>query len=291
MANKENALKINKVRVVGVLEEVELKRDVSRGNNKNYIAGNIVVKSELKGEEQLTEFTLFAFQLTREGKENSFYKTYDGLEDRTGERVAIDGEIEENRFYSNNNDALISQSRNRAKFINKPTREEEDEATFIFGGYVVKPINERLNKNEEVIHYEITLGQADYSGTKPIYITFAVDRDNTKAVKFMENEYEVGETVRVDGNFEVTHEQNEVVKENAFGKDKVKVYDNYFKIYRVTGGSAPLEKGSYDEDYILDLAQSYKDIGQDLKAKSESQNESSQPKSKRKTKSKLENML
>ena len=291
MANKDNVLKINKVRVVGVLEEVELKRDVSRSNNENYIAGSFVVKSDLEGGEQLTEFTLFAFQFTKEGKKNSFYETYDTLEDRVGERIAVDGEIEENRFYSDNNDTLISQARNRAKFINKPKKEDEDQATFVFGGYVVKPLTERLNKNEEIIHYEITLGQADYSGSKPIYITFAVDADRSKAIRFMENEYEVGETVRVDGDVEVVHEQNEVVEENAFGEDNVRVFDNYFKSYKITGGSAPLEKGSYEEDYILDLAQSYKDIGAKLKEQSSSKSQSSKPKSKGKSKSKLENML
>lgn len=289
MAEKDNVLKENKIHVVGTIEEVDLKRDVSRNNNKNYIGGNIVIKSDIDGREQLTTLNLFAFERTKEGKENSFYKTYDGLEERIGERVSVDGELEENRFYSERNDSLISQVRNRAKFINKANDGDEDTASFTFGGYVVKPLSERLNKDEELIHYEIVLGQADYSGSKPIYLTFAVDPDHEKAVKFMQDNYEVGETVRVTGDIEIVHEQNEVVEENAFGEDNVRVFDNIFRTYKITGGSEPYEKNAYEEEYILDLAETYKKIGSELKQKSS--NSDSKPKSKKATKTKMANLL
>lgn len=291
MGTRENVLKLNRIHVVGTIEEVELKRDVAR-NDKNYIGGNIVIKSQLgegdSAREQLTTIHLFAFQKTKDGKDNSFYKTYDELEDRIGERVAVDGELEENRFYSDRNNTLISQVRNRGKFINPAKREEEDEATFTFGGYVVKGLTEKLNKDNELIHYEIVLGQADYSGEKPIYITFALDPEREKAVNFIQNNYEVGETVKINGDIEIVHEKVEYTEENAFGEDNTRVFDNYFRSYKITGGSEPLEKNAYPEDYIIELGQTYKKIGKNLQEDSSGDGEST---SKKTQKDKFANLL
>lgn len=287
----KNELNINRITVIGELVEVDMKTGTA-SNGKDYVAGDMILKSVIKGKEQLTSVGFFAFATTKEGKENKFYNTYSRLSEMEGDRLKVDGEIEENRFYGSKNDEIVSVNRNRAKFINAAKREEEDEVSFEFGGYVVSPLKERLNKDDEIINYEIVLGQKDYSGDKPIYVKFAVDPDKEKAIEYMQENYEVGTTVKVNGSVVVVTEEVTKTEETAFGEDNVKTYVNTFRNYYIENGSQPIEgENEYSHDKIRELAKTYKEIGKSLKEKNQDDSKTSKSNKKKGSKSELQDLM
>lgn len=292
MAEK-NGLDINRIRVVGELVEVDLKSDQA-SNGKDYVAGDFVVKSNVRGKEQLTTVNFFAFATTKKGKENSFYKAYSALEDRINERIAVDGEVEENRFYSDRNDQIVSINRNRAKFINPAKKDEEDTTSFEYGGFVVSPLTEKLDSDDNLIHYEIVIGQKDYSGDKPIYTKFVVRPELERAIEYMSSHYETGETVKVLGDIDVVRETVEKKEETAFGEDNVRTYNNVFQNYVVTRGSEPISgesKGEYDIEYIKELAQTYKSIGKSLKESKKDSGSTKKSNKKKGSKSDIQDLM
>jgi hypothetical protein len=264
----ENFLNKNEVVVVGTLVENGLEIKESQGG-QTYITGNIAVKSVLDGEEQVFEFRLFSFQFKKGTTEvNGLFKTYASLDTKIGKRVKVIGGIEDNRFFQERTGQIVSFNFNAGRFIYDVTDKTPDSATFEFAGYVDKPIHEKTNKDGEVLHYEISLGQANYNGTKPVMVKFQVPATNRKAVTYMERNYEKGVTITVNGNLKVDVEKVTKEEEVAFGDPIVKEYINTFKAYQIVSGSEPIYgRNEYPASKIREFANIYEDEGIEIQNK------------------------
>ena len=258
---EREVLNRNGIRVVGELVETNLEvRESQKG--QDYISGTFTVKSVLEGREQLTELRLFSFKFKKDGGENKLFKTYANLDDMLNTRIAVSGEVGENRFFNEKDNQVVSYGQNMGRFINKARKTDEDCATFEFAGYVIKPLSEKLNKEEEVVHYELTMAQADYTGTKPTIIKFVIDKDNKPAARAIDSMYDKGATASISGDISIVIEEVKVEEEAAFGDPKVKVYTNTYRSYVITSGTEPVEgKGHYDAEYIQELADAYEEAG------------------------------
>lgn len=256
----DNFLNKNEVVVVGTLVDNGLEIKESQGG-QTYITGNIAVKSMIDGEEQVFEFRLFSFQYKKGTTEvNGLFKTYAALDSKIGKRVKVIGGIEENRFFQERTGQIVSFNFNAGRFIYDVTDKTPDSATFEFAGYVDKPVHERTNKDGEVLHHEVTLGQANYNGTKPVMVKFQVPADNRRAVSYMERNYEKGVTVTVSGNLKVDVEKVTKEEEVAFGDPVVREYVNTFKAYQIVSGSEPIYgRNEYTSTQIRNFANIYED--------------------------------
>lgn len=264
----DNFLNKNEVVVVGTLVDNGLEIKESQGG-QTYITGNIAVKSVINGEEQVFEFRLFSFQYKKGTTDvNGLFKTYSGLDAKLGKRVKVIGSIEENRFFQERTGQIVSFNFNSGRFIYDVTEKTPDSATFEFAGYVDKPVHEKTNKDGEVLHHEVVLGQANYNGTKPIMVKFQVPADNRRAITYMERQYEKGVTVTINGNLSVEVEKITKEEDVAFGDPIVKEYINTFKAYQVVSGSEPIYgRNEYTNAQIRNFANAYEDEAVEIQNK------------------------
>jgi len=251
----ENVLKTNIVRVTGTLVEVNLETKQSQNTGNDFISGSIVIKSVIAGREQLTDIHLYASSVKKDGGSNKFFETYGALEGKIGKRISVQGEIEENRYYNEGSGQVISFNRNKGTFINDAKSNEVDQAKFEFAGYVIKPVSERVDKDGNVLFYEISLAQSNYNGTMPIVAKFTIN--DMKIVKVVETLYEKGLTVKVMGDVSIISEMIEYTEETAFGEPVVKESQRTYRNYIVTSGTEPATKGFYTDEQIIELDSAY----------------------------------
>lgn len=267
----------NKIYVIGTLSQV---KDTRSGEKDGvaWVAGTAVVTSDTNE----IEFKYYSSEKTKAGKPNSRYTNYTGLEARVGERVKVNGELSGRLWFNEGQGQVINFNELSAGFFNTPKPTEADVATFEFGGFVVKPLYERLNQKEELISYELELGQANFNQDNMQIVKFAVDKDSADIVRAIEGAYLKDTTVIINGiiKYEVLVETK--VEEVAFGDPIVKTYQNTRKSFVITGGKQPvIEDGlAYSRDDIAKLQASYKTYieGLELEAKNKADSGASAPK-------------
>ena len=246
----------NKIYVIGTLAQV---KDVRTGDKDGikWLAGTAVVTS---GTNEF-EFKYYASEKTQKGKDNSRYANYETLANRVGERVKVNGEVSGRLWFNEAQGQVINFNELSAGFFNTPKPSEADVATFEFGGFVVKPLYERYNKEEELIAYEMEVAQANYSGDNMQIVRFSVDKDNPKVVNAISSAYSKGTTIFISGVIKYEVVMEEKVEEVAFGDPIVKKYQNTRKSFLITAGKQPIiDDGlAYSPAQIATLQSAYSD--------------------------------
>lgn len=244
----------NKTYVVGVLKDLEIRRDSKDG--KNYIAGKFIVQVT---DTNLVEHKFFSYELTKkDNTANKRYKNYNDLESFDGRMVKINGEIGSRAFYNTTEGQVIPFTEINAGFINLAKDTDTPVATFEIGGYVVKPIHERMDKNEQLIAYEMEIGQADYSGNNLRVIKLTVDKDDAKMVNNVESYYTKNTTIFVSGEINYNTTITEVVEEVMFGEPIVKHFPKVVKTFNIIGGKQPIvSEEAYSREQITKLEEAY----------------------------------
>lgn len=221
---------LNKIYIVGTLTEVELRKGSKDG--KDYVGGSCVITSN----GQPIEVKFYSSLLKKDNTVNKKYQNIIDLEGMKGRRVTVNGELTSRAFYQVSAGQTITFNEINAGFFNLAKDTVEDVATFEFAGYVMRPLYERLNKEEQLIAYEMEIGQADYTGENLRAIRFTVDKDSPKIVSAIQSSYTKGATVSING--EIRYQVNEIEKkeEVAFGEPIVKKFTNVIKTFLITGG-------------------------------------------------------
>lgn len=255
---KNKVLKNNKFFVIGELVEynLEVKAD---NEGREYISGDVVVKSKVKDQDVLLPIDFYSRAKKEDGTDNKLFNSYVALKDKVGQRVKIQGELRENRFFQEDTGQVISYTRMSGTFINNVRSNEEDKSYFTFVGYVVSPVSERLNQDGELIHHEIILAEENYSGEFPVYIKFSIE--SKKVAKTIDELYNKGDTVRVNGYYTVDVVEREIVHETAFGEPDKQVSVSSFRNIVITSGTYPLEEGNYSQERIAELDKAYTERG------------------------------
>lgn len=265
---KEKIIKSNVINIIGVLTEADLKNGKT-ADGREYISGRISVKSVINNVEQVTEAEIFSMRMTQAGTESKLYTTYLGLPDLVNERVVVQGEIEENKFYNKEQSSVINYNRISAKFINIARASDVDSVRFKIAGYVVQPVTEILDQESNVLGHRIILGVANYNFTLPHYITLNINDENI--AKVAGDIYQTGDTVEFEGNFIIQTETIETKKEAAFG-DLTDSITRTFKQFVIDSGSNPITTGAYDIENIQALTAAYKQHTLDIEQKAKDSN-------------------
>lgn len=251
--------KINKVYVVGTLEEVKTQLRTS-DSGKNYINGSIVIKTNIKGEDSLVELKVLAFERKQDGTANKQYEAYKNLESKLHRKVRVSGRLQEGAMINGNGD-IIHFNEVYASFVNDAKAEDVECSTFEYSGFVVKPLYEVRNKEDEVVGYRIEVAQANYNDTAMMVLKFDVHKDDITIAQAIEANYETGKTVKFNGVLIYNTTTEKKVEEVAFGEPVVKDITKSIKLYRITGGDEPFEEDgadTYTHDEIAKYVADYK---------------------------------
>jgi len=247
--------RMNKVYIIGTLNQIKDTREGEK-NGIAWMAGTAVVRS---GENDF-EFKYYSSAKTSEGKDNSRYANYQTLEGRVDERVKISGELSGRIWYNEGQGQIINFNELSAGFFNTPKTTEADVSTFEYSGFVVKTIHERFDKDgENLLAYEMEIGQANYQGDNMQVVKFTVEKDNATIFNAIQGAYFKGATISVNGlvHYETITETK--TEEVMFGDPIVKTFQNIRKSFIITGGKAVMmdEGIAYSELQIATLEAAY----------------------------------
>ena len=235
--------KTNKVYIVGTIAEVDVEERTSKAN-KNFISGKVVIKSVVDEKENLIEVRVIAMEKNKDGSTNKQFTAYKNLPAMLGKRVRVSGELNDESMIA---DGQIRHFNTiRGNFFNNARADEVDTCTFEYSGFVTKGIVERKTKEDETIGYRIEIAQANYNDTNLKVIRFDIHKNDVNIAQAIESNYIVGSTVKIQGkiSYETRIETRE--EEVSFGEANKKTVVFTDKVYRITGGSEPLEEDSAD---------------------------------------------
>lgn len=269
-------LKTNKVYVVGTLQEVNTNVGTTKKGD-TYIGGKIIVKV---GENNLVEFKLFANEFTKAGTTNKMFETYKKLDAFLYKKVKVTGELQEGSMIDQASGTVKKYNEIRLTFVNAAKADEQEVATFEFGGFVVKSIYERTNKDGELIGHRLEVAQSNYNDTNIQIIKFDIDKNDVNIASAIEGSYEVGATVSFSGTISRTTRTETKLEEVAFGDPIVKTIVYTDKSYRICGGNVPLDAAdpsAYTTEEIKKFIEAYKAADVDKLAKAKAEIEDTAP--------------
>jgi hypothetical protein len=256
-----NKLIKNNIDLVGKLVNTkgldEIKKATKDGSE--FVSGSVTLDI---GKGQLLEVDVYSKKFTKDGQPSKLFTRYLELPQEIGSKVRVGGvEFTENRFWGRN-DQITSVNKVAGRFFNLAKDSDETQAKFTFAGYVFKPIYERLDREGTLLYYETIIAQPNWNGTQPMYVKFAIDKNNSAVINGMEAQYAKGTTVQVTGHIELETETRVVDKAGdvAFGDSATEEYTNTYVKYIITGGNKPLEdnsEGAYKADEIAMLTKAY----------------------------------
>jgi len=232
----------NQVIIIGTLESNNLVKDKAATTGKPYIRGNMVIKVT-SPKPMSIPVTYFAAETTGEGKPRKLYSQLESLQN--GQRISITAQIQDNKFWDATRGQLVKTKRLSVVFINNVKAGEQDKAEFTYSGFVAETLKEVHNNDGELTGYTIKIAQSDYKDIRAEVITFVVDKNDSRAVRYIEREYTGKKTVKVSGilDYDIKTETREEAVD--FGAPIVKTYQRNISNLVITSGTSVTE-GVYE---------------------------------------------
>lgn len=241
----------NVVMVEGILTENRLDfRNIASGKA---IGGDLLLQVS---QSNIVPINFFAAEKKKSGGKNKIYESLLTVKDdfksaakhgnSDADKIRItNARLESNEFYSAAGN-LISTFRVRSNFVNRVTGDFEPGISFQVEAYV-------QGIAEEIVNDEVT-GRLIIKGIVPMYggrvslLTFFVEEAN--GIKYIQDNYSVGDTVKLAGVINNHVEKVEKTEEMEFGDDIVNTYQKVKRELIVTRGSKPYEENAFDTDLI-----------------------------------------
>lgn len=257
MANE--FLSTNTFKVVGTLVKAEqnLKTDSKTGTQSISVVATVA--SMIEGKNHEFTVRLFSKALTNDGKPNGLYASYSKMNELEGHKVEISGSMVENRYYSTNSEQMVSAQTLQGRWVKGVPATTVDEATFTIGGFIIKEVTEKVNKNNEVYRYDIAIAQSNYNGDNISVFNLNIDPSNIEVLNGVRT-YKTGDTVKVAGDLTSVVETKTVEDTTAgFGRKVFNTFTNTYKGYYITFGSNAIQDATtYDGMTIQRLVAAYK---------------------------------
>ena len=240
----------NVLNVAGILNEIDLQERQDR-SGRDYISGKVYFLVDQvfggKTEHEELQVDVFAYKKTSSGKDNPAYKSAKDLMENAVSVAACGspngadsyriggGRITSNSFTTPDG-RNVTYYPMQASFFNKINGDYTADASFETEIYIT-------NMKPEVDREGIPTGRMIISGAIVGYndridvVPFVVE--DPKAVAHIENNWGVGDTVRIYGKSRSTVEiVTRAANEDVFGEAPVREYKNTKKEYVITSGSS-----------------------------------------------------
>ena len=252
---------LNQVDITGIVSEINI-RAIDKGDKK-YIAGDVIVRVEEKGEVSDIPVSFISADTKKDGTPNKLYqnlqqlKTFNsiasaGVEGAT--RVQIRGaKINENLFMPQNGTDVVSTARISSNFFTKINATNfKPESRFRVTMKVIRISDEEKMKDGEPVETGrlIIQGALVGYGDKVDVVKFVVE--NEQAINFIKVNYKEGDTVQVGGRLRYTEEEYTQTTEVGFGEADTRTFTRRTREFLIERGSAePLdEENAYSDDDI-----------------------------------------
>lgn len=253
---------LNNIHILGKLNEINLREADSSKDNRHYISGEVtfLVNQTINGidEQCVIPVRVFAFEKTNAGKPNPAFQNAKDLMTK-GMSVAATGDptkadsyecncrVQENNFLGRDG-TVVSTAQLSGSFFSRrsgPSASEED-ASFETE-VVIASIADEIRNEETTGRLLIDGLIVQYNGT-PDKIRFVVE--NPQAVSYIEQNWEVENTVKISGKLRYCSETMEVTSNDvvAFGEAPAKIRTRNIHEFVVTAGSP-----AYEEDTAYDI--------------------------------------
>ena len=269
MANE--FLSTNTFKIVGQLIKAEqnLRTDAKTGAQS--ISVTATIASVIEGKNHEFTVRLFSKALTNDGKPNGLYASYSKMNELEGHKIEISGSMSENRYYSTNSEQMVSAQVLNGRWVKSVPATTADEATFTIGGFIIREVSEKVNKNNEIYRYDIAIAQSNYNGDNISVFNLNVDPSSLEVLNGVRT-YKTGDTVKVAGDLTSVVETKTVEDTTAgFGKKVFNTFTNTYKGYYITFGSNPINDATtYDGMTIQRLVAAYKAKDTELMAQAKS---------------------
>ena len=279
----------NRIEIEGILVEKDLKiKPISRqGKQEEAITGKLDIKT---GDNSIHTVEVFSYLKKNDGGENGIAKglitimneykavAQEGVGEANADKVRVKlGDLRKNEYYGQDGQ-LKSYNQYSASIIERvrPDEEFNPRAKFEVEVYI-QAVNPEI-KNDEETGRVIIKGLVPLYGGKIVPMDFTVA--NEKAVKYIENNYEAGNTVKLFGEIVNTVIVEKIVEEAAFGEDNEKIKTTTTRELLVTGGLAPYDEENpraYSSELIKKALVERDTYLDELKRKSEEKKESVNP--------------
>lgn len=238
---KELKQMLNRVTAQGTLMDNTLENKVDK-NGRKYLSGELEVMTD---NDYIIPVTVFAYELKNSGEKNTIYERLTKMIDYPSARtvgiqkapkIAVsNARIEDNSFYSERDGRIVTNWRIGGSFVRAAATDAVNQNSFEVQGIIasIKEVVDREGNATDA--YDLKLLNVAF-GNRVNELTLRFD--DPAAVKYINNNYNVGDLVTLCG--QVVYEQHErvVEKELGFGEPIKQTYTNTVRLLRITAGTA-----------------------------------------------------
>ena len=240
MAKTELKQMTNRVTIQGTLMDntIEIKVD-SKG--RRYLSGSVEVKVD---NDYIVPVDTFAYELKNDGTKNGLYerlvKVIEYPSARTvglgaAPKITIsNARVEDNSFYSERDARVVNNWRISGSFMRLAANDAKNINEYEVEG-VIASIKEVTDRNGEPTDtYQIKLLNVGF-GEKVNELTFTFD--DPEAVKYINENYNVGDKVTLCGQVVYSQVERVVEKNLGFGEPVKQTFTNTVRLLKITAGT------------------------------------------------------
>ena len=240
MAKTELKQMTNRVTIQGTLMDntIEVKVD-SKG--RRYLSGSVEVKVD---NDYIVPVDTFAYELKNDGTKNGLYerlvKVIEYPSARTvglgaAPKITIsNARVEDNSFYSERDARVVNNWRISGSFMRLAANDAKNINEYEVEG-VIASIKEVTDRNGEPTDtYQIKLLNVGF-GEKVNELTFTFD--DPEAVKYINENYSVGDKVTLCGQVVYSQVERVVEKNLGFGEPVKQTFTNTVRLLKITAGT------------------------------------------------------
>ena len=276
MAKQELKQMINRVTIQGTLMDnnIEIKVD-SKG--RRYLSGPVEVKVD---NDYVIPVDTFAYELKSNGEKNGLYerlvKVIDYPSARTvglssAPKITIsNARVEDNSFYSERDGRIVNNWRINGAFMRLAATDAKNINEFEIEGVIasIKEVTGRDGEPKDV--YQLKLFNVGF-GEKVNELTLTFD--DPAAIKYINENYNVGDKVVLCGQIIYEQVERTVEKELGFGEPIKQTFTNTIRLLKITAGTEPTssdESGIAVKDLQTIVVQQNNIIKEKAEAKAQS---------------------
>lgn len=251
MAKEDLKQMLNRVTVQGTLMDNSLENKVDKKGRK-YLSGELEIMTD---NDYIIPVSVFAYELKNSGEKNAIYERLAKMIDYPSARtvgaqkapkIAVsNARIEDNSFYSERDARIVNNWRIGGSFVRAAANDAVNQNSFEVQGVIasIKEVIDREGNPTDT--YDLKLLNVAF-GNRVNELTLRFD--DPAAVKYINNNYNVGDLVTLCG--QIVYEQHErvVEKELGFGEPIKQTFTNTVRLLRITAGTpaTDAESGGYN---------------------------------------------